>query len=462
MSEVFDIAVIGAGAAGLSAAYVAAQAGCSVVVVDSNQRPGGQYHRRAAGESIYRSPMCSNPKVWDAIDIRTATTAYAAAKSNEGFTIHLRGPDLDRGDVPNIAVVRARIIIVATGAHDRHLPVPGWDLPGVMAGGGAQALIKGSGVVPGARTVVAGTGPFLLAVAQTIINAGGEVVAVVEAHRPTSLLSPALATAAPSKVGELGRYLATLARHRVPYLFGHRVRAVHGTSQVKSVTVSKIDDQWRAIPGTDKQLMADTLAIGYGFTAQVDLLVQLACRMTASTDGGLAAIVDEHQHTSVPGVFAAGETTGVGGVDLAEVEGLLAGAGAARHLGKQPELAQEKKLIRKRHQLRLFAEKLGTIFSLREGWKQDLRDDTVVCRCEEITAGSIRVAIHELGATDPRSVKLLTRAGMGWCQGRICGLAVDGMCPTPPNTAAKIAAAARPLAVPVSLGALDQAQGDST
>ena len=460
MSEEYDIVVVGAGAAGLSAAYVAAQAGCSVAVVDSNERPGGQYHRKSAEDSAYVPAGCANPWVWNSIDMRSATTAYAVAKTDHGFTVHLRGPDLDRGGIPIIAKVHARVMIVATGAHDRHLPVPGWDIPGVMAGGGAQSLIKGSGIVPGARTVVAGTGPFLLAVAQTIIDAGGEVVAVVEAHRVKSFLSPTLLLAAPSKAGQLGHFAKTFARHRVPYLLGHRVRAVHGGAQVESVTISKVDDHWRAIPGTDRELKADTLAIGYGFTAHTDLLVQVGCRMTEFTDGGLAVSVDDDQHTSVPGVFAAGETTGVGGVDLAEVEGLLAGAGAARWLDKQPRLSNERSLNRKRWRLRTFAEKLGEVFRLRDGWQQDVSDETIVCRCEEITAGSIRDAITDLGATDARSVKLLTRAGMGWCQGRICGLAVDSLCPIPPTIAAKTAAAARPLTVPVSLGALGSERGE--
>lgn len=458
MPDKVDVAVVGAGGAGLSAAYVAAEAGCSVIVLDSNPRTGGQYHRQAQAEPSYRPAQCTNSRVWESVRVRTGVTVFAAEKSERGFHLHTRGSDRARG---SLDVVDARAIVVATGAYDRHLPVPGWELPGVMAGGGAQSLIKGNGVLPGKRIVVAGTGPFLLAVAQTVIDAGGTVVAVVEAQQRRTFLSPALVFHATSKIGQFGRFMTTLARNRVPYLFGHRVIAVHGDSQVDSVTIARVNDQWESIPGTDRQLVADTLAIGFGFTAQTELLTQLGCRMRESEDGGLAVVVDGSQHTNIPGVFAAGETTGVGGVDLAEVEGLLAGAGVARWLTKQPHVSGHKALVRKRHRLRAFARELGKASTLRDGWKVDLADDTIICRCEEVTAGAMRAAIEDLGATDPRSVKLLTRAGMGWCQGRMCTVAVDSLCPTRISTAAKVAAATRPLAIPVPLGALDDNEGDT-
>ncbi len=458
MSEGFDVLVVGAGAAGLSAAYVAAEAGCSVLVVDSNQRTGGQYYRHSANERPYRPARCNDPRVWDSIRIRSGVTVFAAEKSEQGLRLHMRGTDRDHAAHE---VVPARALVIATGAYDRHLPLPGWELPGVMAGGGAQALIKGNGVLPGKRIVVAGTGPFLLAVTQTVIDAGGTVVAVVEAQRRKTFLAPKLVANGASKAGQFTHFMTTLARNRIPYLFGHRVRAVHGDSQVESVTIARVNEQWQSIPGTDRRLAADTLAIGFGFTAQTDLLVQLGCRMQESEDGGLAVVVDDAQHTDVEGVFAAGETTGVGGADLAEVEGVLAGAGVARWLQRMPRLTDEKSVIRQRRRLRAFAKELGKTAVLRDGWKSDLADDTIICRCEEVTVSSIRAAVDHLGATDPRSVKLLTRAGMGWCQGRMCTVAVDAMCPTRVSTEAKVAAATRPIVVPISMGALDQREGES-
>jgi NADPH-dependent 2,4-dienoyl-CoA reductase/sulfur reductase-like enzyme len=450
-----DVVVVGAGAAGMSAAYAAARAGCAVTVIDANPVAGGQYHRRRVDAAAYRPRGCDDEEVWRHIHIESATTAYAVEVMGGGtqriFGVRTRGDDRHRGDID---LVRARRLIIATGAYDRPLPVPGWDLPGVMTGGGAQALIKGSGVLPGNRVVVAGTGPFLLAVAHAILEAGGSVAAVVEANDPVALRRHRSALTNVGKAGELARFVTSLARHRVPYLRRHRITRVHGETTVEGVSLARVDASWHAEPGTERFIEADTLTLGYGFTAQTDLLAQLGCTLQVGADEGLAVTVDDDQATSVTGVFAAGESTGVGGVDLAGVEGLLAGAAMARSLGHPSPLRDESALRRSRDRMRAFADALAAAFPLRSGWHDDLEDDTVVCRCEEVPVGRIRTAITELGAHDARTVKLLTRAGMGWCQGRICSLAVDRLCPRSATLDGQARAAARPVAVPVPLAAL--------
>ena len=154
------------------------------------------------------------------------------------------------------------------------------------------------------------------------------------------------------------------------------------------------------------------------------------------------------------GLFAAGETTGVGGVDLAAYEGLLAGAAAAEHCGVPPALSAKAETQARRRvgDLRRFAETLHATFPVREGWRDDVDDSTLVCRCEEVSAQQVRDAV-QMGATDARSVKLITRAGMGWCQGRVCGPIVDGLCGFD-DLASLVGAATRPVAAPVPLGAL--------
>ena len=337
-----------------------------------------------------------------------------------------------------------------------------------MSAGAAQGLVKGSGVLPGRRTVVAGTGPFLLAVAATLLHAGGEVVAVVESAAPYRLLTrPADLLPGLAKTGELARYATLLARHRVPYLSRHQVLRAAGAGAVDgglgAVTVARLERDGRPRPGTARELACDVLAIGVGFTAQLDLLLQLGCPAAVSADGGLAVTVDRLQRTGIAAVFAAGEATGVGGAELALLEGLIAGAAAAGRLGLVPA-ATPRELLRWQHRaagLRRFAAALHRTFAVPPGWPDGLDgldDDTVVCRCEEVTAGAVRSAIDELAAQDPRTVKLLSRAGMGWCQGRICGFAVDRLCPPPlgdDDAAARlVAGSARPLAAPVGLGAL--------
>lgn len=453
MSDAIDVLVVGAGAAGLSAAYAAAQAGCSVTVVDPNPRTGGQYHRDRPQAPDFRPAGCTDEQVWDRIQVLTRQTVYSVEGEQDHFTARIRGDDRHRAES---GVLHARRVVIATGAYDRPLPVPGWDLPGVMSGGGAQALIKGSGVLPGTRIVVAGTGPFLLAVADAVLRAGGSVAAVVEANDPLSLgrQITSILPGGAAKGLDLARYLSNLARHRVPYLRRHRIRAIHGDTSVTGVTIAKVDRDWTALSGTDRLLEADTVAIGYGFTAQLDLALQLGCNVMQGSDEGLAIEVDENQASSVGGVFAAGETTGIGGVDLARIEGLIAGASVARSLGHADPLRDPASVRRTRDRLRAFADALAVSFPLRPGWKEDLTDDTIVCRCEEVTAGRIRTSIDELGARDARAVKLLTRAGMGWCQGRICSLAVDQLCPGASSVEAQMRAATRPIAVPVPLSSI--------
>ena len=446
-----DVVVVGGGAAGVNAAVIAASSGCSVTLIDSGPGPGGQYYRGGpAGRFADMCARLADLQSAGQAETRFAHAAYALEKADAGFTVRVRADDRHRGDID---AIDARAVVIATGAFDRQLPFPGWDLPGVMAGGAAQALVKASGIVPGGRIAVAGTGPFLLAVASTLLDAGGDVVAVIEANDPT-VITRRVRTTLPviGKSGELAGFLATLARHRVPYLRCRRVTRAQGAGRLESITVSKVDPDWHALPGTDREFEVETLAIGYGFTAQTDLLG--SARFVRGADGGIAVAVDDRQETSVRGLFAAGETTGVGGVDLAAYEGLLAGAAAAEHCGNAPSLsakAETQARLRARD-LRRFAETLHVTFPVREGWRDDVADDTLACRCEEVTAAQVRGAM-DLGATDARSVKLITRAGMGWCQGRVCGPIVDGLCGFD-DLESLVGAATRPVAAPVPLGAL--------
>ena len=453
-----DVLIVGGGAAGVAAAVVAARSGCAVTLLDSGPAIGGQYYRGAktpesASGLSYAALRRDYDGLVDAgrIDLRMSTYAYALERKESGFVLRTRGDDRHRGETQSIA---ARTVVIATGAFDRQLPFPGWTLPGVMSGGGAQALVKGSGVLPGRRIVVAGTGPFLLAVAHALISAGGDVVAVVEANDPLGLARHTRAVLpAAGKSADLAKFVSALARKRVPYLRRHRVRRADGDGRLESVTLSRVDADWRGIPGTERLLECDALAIGYGFTAQTDLAGQVGARMVIGSDGGLAIEVDDRQRTSVPGLLAAGETTGIGGVDLARVEGIVAGAAAVGEVRPALSASAIARATRDVGRLRGFADALHATFPVRDGWRDDVAEGTIVCRCEEVTAGRVRDAVTDLGARDARSVKLLTRAGMGWCQGRVCAPAVDGLCGFD-SAASLIGGSYRPVAVPVPLGAI--------
>ncbi|MFG3700480.1 NAD(P)/FAD-dependent oxidoreductase [Micromonospora sp. NPDC047620] len=454
----YDVVVVGAGPAGLAAAAAAAQAGCRVAVLDAAARPGGQFwrHRSDAGGDghhhwstfvrlrahLHRVTYRADSAVW--------FVEADATAGESGVAVHT-----------NSEVVRGRRLVIATGAYDRVVPFPGWDLPGVVTAGGAQALLKGQDVVFARRIVVAGTGPFLLPVAAGLAAAGGSVVGVCEANDPIGYARQLPAVlGVPGKIAEAGRYGWRMLRHRVPYRRRTAVVAAHGTDRLAAVTVASVAADGSVLPGTAVELVCDGLAVGFGFTPQIDLGVTLGCATRLDSDGSLVLTVDEAQATSVPGVYAAGEVVGVGGVGLALVEGELAGGAVALSLGRPLPWPRGRhdRLLRSRRRLRRFAAAIHAVHPVPSAWPAWCDDDTLVCRCEEVPVGAVRHALRELGAGDARGVKLLTRAGMGWCQGRVCGYATAcltareaGRAPTRADLAGS---ASRPLAQPVTLGDL--------
>ncbi|MFC4590088.1 FAD/NAD(P)-dependent oxidoreductase [Sphaerisporangium corydalis] len=447
-----DLAVVGAGPAGMAAAVEAARAGLAVVLVDSGARLGGQYYRHAPEGFHARRPGALHhgfrrfTRMAAALDasgaeVRLGRRVWAVEKvtgpgEDDLVAVHCLAGERDE----RRETVLARRLLIATGAHDRPLPFPGWDLPGVFTAGGAQALLKGDLVVAGRTVVVAGTGPFLLPVAAGLAAAGARVAGVFEANGRFGLAPAVLAH--PGKLVEAAGYARRLAAHRVPYLGRHAVVAAHGGDELTHVTVARLGRDWT--PGARRTIECDALAVGYGFVPQIELATQLGCATRGGGDGP-AVVVDEGMRTSVPGVYAAGEPTGVGGAELAEVEGGIAGRALAADLGRDAGRAPGS--ARRRAALTAFAAAMTRAYPVRDGWQGWLLDDTLICRCEEVPYARIKEA-RALGATDARSLKLLARPGMGWCQGRMCGYAVArlaGEDPAPPR---------RPIAQPVRLGDL--------
>ncbi|MFD3805877.1 NAD(P)/FAD-dependent oxidoreductase [Streptomyces sp. NPDC058619] len=449
-----DLAVVGAGPAGLAAAVTAAGLGLRVALLDAGERPGGQFYRHPAPGLGAARPEALHHG-WAAFAAREAALrAYAAA----GRIVHLPEhhvwtvvPDADgwllhavagHGPGERAAAVPARAVLIATGAYERQLPFPGWTLPGVVGAGGAQAMLKAGLVLPGRRVVVAGSGPLLLAVAGSLAAAGAEVPVVVEAAAYTGYARRAGALLRnPRKLAEGAVYGGALLRHRVRLLTRYAVTEAHGTDRVEAVTVARLDRDWRPLPGTGRRIACDALAVGHGLVPQLELATGLGCATRRTSDGAVALELDAGQRTSVPGIWSAGETGGIGGADLALTEGEI----AAHAIAGRPVPGA---LVRRRARLRAFADAMGAAHRPGDGWTGWLRDDTPVCRCEEVPAGLVREAVRDLGARDARTAKLLTRAGMGWCQGRMCGPAVAALAGEEP------AADRRPLSCPVTLGRL--------
>jgi NADPH-dependent 2,4-dienoyl-CoA reductase/sulfur reductase-like enzyme len=431
------IVVIGAGPAGLAAARAAAELGVDVALIDAGAKLGGQYHRQDALASGDRFRLPEN------VEHIAEAAVWAIEPVDGGHRVHMRiGPADDpsrRG-----RAVEARALVLATGAYDRALPFPGWDLPGVFTAGAAQALAKGQGVAVGDRVIVGGTGPFLLPVADSLIAAGARVVEVAEANTAVTgwLANPGGALAGWSKAGELAKYAGILARHRVPYRSRTAVVEAHGSDCVESVTVARLDGLWNPVRGSERRIVVDAVAVGFGFTPQLELALAARCRV----EHGFV-IVDAAQGTTSPGVFAAGELAGIGGADLAASEGAVAGAAAAKYVGAT--VAPPLKAMARVRSGRRFAAALDAAYPVRGGWQDWLRDDTIVCRCEEVTKQALFRAVDERDVGAVRSLKLVSGAGLGLCQGRVCGRNVAELAGVDGAGFAK-----RPIASPIRLSEL--------
>ena len=456
----YELAVIGAGPAGLAAALAAADEGVRVVLLDAAPEAGGQFYRQPAKALYARRPQrlyhawATWERLRSRLEAHTASgqTSFLSDRhvwnvehsDADGFAVHaLIGPEQRTSES-----LTARALVLATGGYERVLPFPGWTLPGVLTAGGAQALLKSGLVLPGRRVVVTGSGPLLLPVAASLAAAGADVAGLYESSGPRGFAPHASAILANSgKLAEGARYTAELARHGVRVRFRHTVVRAHGADRLEAVTVARLDGSGRVREGTERRIDCDALAVSHGMLPHIEIAHTLGARLT---DAGSAA-VDAEQRTDVPNLWAAGETTGIGGATLSLAEGELAGRSAAARLhGGEPDPAAPawKAADKARTRLRAFADVIESAYAVPADWTERVTDETILCRCEEVPASAVREAVAELGATDLRTVKLLTRAGMGWCQGRICGPGVAGAsgCPAAP--------ARTPFARPVPLGVL--------
>lgn len=461
--QIFDVVVVGAGPAGLAAATRAATLGARTALVDAGTAPGGQYWRHPAPAprglrpddvaflhhdlATYHRLLADLATVQETGSYLPRHQVWTIAAVGSRFVVHA----VDGSDGVELSVeIHGRRLVLAPGAYDRQIPFPGWDLPGVMTAGGVQALLKGHRVTAGRRIVVGGTGPFLLPVAAGLAQAGATVVGVHEAASLFGWLGELGSIARNvARLGEGLGYAKTLASHRVPVRTRSMVVAAHGGEVLESVTVARVDGRGDVAPGSEEVVAADTLAVGWGFTPQVELPMALGCSTRVDADGSVVCVVDDDQASSVPGVFVAGEACGVGGAALAVVEGGIAGAAAAG------SPVTDSRTLRRRTSLRAFAEAMQRAHPVPPGWVRRLRPDTVVCRCEEVTTGRLRHVVDELSAGDARTAKLLARPGMGWCQGRICGYATSCVMAELSGGAYSTAGTAeRPVATPITLGLL--------
>lgn len=357
------------------------------------------------------------------------------------FTVHTSRGQAAEG-------IAAKTVILAAGAYDRQIPFPGWDLPGVVTAGGAQALLKSNDVLVGKRVAVGGTGPFLVVVATGLAAAGATIVGVHEANSYLNWAPHAIRLAGnPSKLVEGAGLAFHIAKHRIAIHPRSAIIEARGTDRVSQAVVARLDARGHVISSSAKTVDVDAIAVGWGFTAQIELALSLGAETRVDIDGTEVVATGELQGTTVDGLFAAGETSGIGGLELALVEGEIAGKAAVG------EAHAARALTRRRHRKQGFAGAMHKAHPVTDHWVSQLTDDTVICRCEEVTYDRVSRAGQDALSSDPRSTKLLTRTGMGWCQGRMCGYAASCLSRPTPSRGAD-AFAQRPVAAPVSLGAL--------
>lgn len=389
-----DVAVIGAGPAGIAAAATMAETGRRVVLLDEAPNVGGQIWRHRRGT---RAPAAA--RRWVRRLERSGATILcecSVVDVRDDADARRFAITVERGVSPML--LNATTLVLATGAHERFLPFPGWTLPGVVGVGGAQALLKSGLNVGGRRVVIAGSGPLLLPVAASLASSGASVLRVAEQASRGAVASFALGLwRRPAALVQAARYRA--AFRAAPYVPGEWIVAARGDGRVQEVTLT----DGRA----ERTIACDMLCAAYGLVPNSRLARLVGCDVANG-----AVVVDEHQRTSHPRAYSIGEATGIGGVDLAIAEGQLAGA---HIVGRQADGA----LRRRRAALRSMAQAMDGAFALRDELRQVATPDTIVCRCEDVRRGALR------SDWTMRQAKLYTRAGMGPCQGRVCGAALE-------------------------------------
>ncbi|UPJ47265.1 FAD-dependent oxidoreductase [Bradyrhizobium sp. 200] len=415
----YDVVVIGAGPAGLAATAIAAEAGLSTLLLDENAGPGGQVWRAIASTPVTERDRLG-ADYWAGADLVDAAR-LSSAEIIQRATVW----SLDRNLEVGVSVggassfVKARRVILATGALERPFPIPGWTLPGVMTAGAAQTMLKSSGLVPDGRTVIAGQGPLLWLLAAQILRLGGSIDRILDTtgRRNYFAALPHAFTFVTSPYFAKGLAMMREVRAKVPVVTGVSELVAAGDGQLTTVTY--------AVGSRRETISAELLLLHQGVVPNVNLAmaagiehrwddVQLCWSPVLDLDGS----------TSVEGIAIAGDGAGIGGAEAAVVRGRIAARAAIEALApataaKLAPMATFRASLAKVDRGRAF---LDTLFRPAAQFRIP-SGDTIVCRCEEVSAKDILDAVA-IGATGPNQLKAYRRTGMGPCQGRLCGLTV--------------------------------------
>lgn len=420
-----QVGIVGAGPGGLAAANALCNAGRSVVVLDEGHRAGGQIFRQLP-KGVVAHPGIGEPPSHrhghallemfgnSSVELRRGATVWDAQPGHLWFEQNGESWLLECDNV-----------LLAPGAMDRCIPFPGWTLPGVATAGALQVMVRGFGVVPGKRALVVGSGPLLLPTVTSLLSAGVEVVAALEASSRWNALK-----ALPGVLGNGARlreatwYGRKLLAAGVRLKWGWTVFGCEGDGKVERAVIGKVDRHGRPRRETARTIEVDVVAAGFGLVPSIELGLRLGCvTHHDSPRGGHCVTVGDTQETDARGVYAAGEICGIGGAEVAVAEGELAAAAIVQATGGAPIPSA---LLRKVRRERSAADAMLRAFAPLPGLYELADPMTIVCRCEDVTLQEARAAAA-LHGHSMRAIKIGCRAGMGPCQARICGPSLQAL-----------------------------------
>lgn len=412
------IAIIGAGPAGIRAAQTLVAHGVYPVLLDEALRGGGQIYRRQPANfkrslaKLYGFEAHKAQSIHQTIDELRNQLDYRP----DTLVWNAEAGLLDTLHQGRAARLEYSKLIVATGATDRILPVPGWTLPGVYSLGAAQIALKFQGCAIGERVVFAGSGPLLYLVAYQYAKAGANVVAVLDS----------------SPLGAQARALPGLLTQPVTLAKGLYYRGwltAHGIAVHQGASLSRIDGErrvqslkWRNAKG-EQTLDCDAVAFAHGLRSETQLADLLGCEFTWNAlNRAWLPQRDSAGRSSVTGVYLAGDGAGIMGADAAEKAGERAALALLEDSGYRVDPQRCTQLETELERIGRFRQGLERAFAFPQDWAADAADELMICRCEEVSVGDIRQVIGE-GHWEINRVKAHCRIGMGRCQGRMCGAA---------------------------------------
>lgn len=419
-----DFIVIGSGPAGLAAAITAAKVGLRVTVIGEDATIGGQIFRQLMpplkfherGFDIQEEKIFMKLRnEWEQLNIQFFNKAIVWAVFDDKV-VALNNPEY--------SLLKTKRLLISEGAYETPVAFPGWTLPGVMTLGAIQTLLKGQGVVPAGKIVVAGTGPLLYYTASQLLNNGAYVKGIIEAASFAQVSSWAgRLWRAPGILAKGFKYIATIKKNRIPIYFSSVVKEARGDERLREIEYVKVNHLWKPETGTEQRMKADVLCMNFGFTPSTQLSHMVGCAHSCDSKvRGWIPIFNSSFETTQGGVFVAGDGTGIGGAKIAILQGRIVATEVARQLGAIKDIEAASLFGRLKRQIshhRWYQNFLNKIYSFRPGLLDLLTDDTLICRCEEVNYRMVSDAIKK-GSASIEQIKRLTRIGMGKCQGRFC------------------------------------------